>query len=388
MGRRILPMMCVCAIVLLGVTLMGGGCAGGKKGPKKAGGAIIIKIGLIVPLTGDIAAMGQGMKNGSTLAVEQANERADVKKKQLRFELVPVDDRADPKEAVNGANLLISDPALAGVVGHLNSQCSIPASKVYARKNLVMISPASTNPKLTQQGLPNVFRVCTTDNVQGSFAADFLMRKKGINRVAVMHDKTTYGQGLAEEFQKQFLKNKGKVTSFNGISLGEKDFKAVLTRIKSENPQAIYYGGMYSESGLVTKQAKELGMNVPLVSGDGMFSPEYIKIGGKATEGDISTMIGMPPDKLPTAKKFIVDYRKRFPNVAFQPYDAYTFDATGIIVDAVMNVGADRKKIMDYIHGIKYEGVIGETQFDPKGDTLNKTISVYTIKGGEFVPYE
>ena len=379
MVSKRIPVLIACVILsvacLAGVT----GCAG-----KKAGGDKIVKIGLIVPLTGDIAAMGQGMNNGATLAVEQANARADVKAKKIKFVLSSVDDRADPKEAVNGANLLISDQALVGVVGHLNSQCSIPASQVYARRGIIMISPASTNPKLTQQGLKNVFRVCTTDNVQGSFAADFIMNEKGIKRVAVMHDKTTYGQGLAEEFQKQFIRDKGVVTSFNGITLGDKDFKAVLTKIKSENPQAIYYGGMYSESGLIAKQSKELGMTIPLVSGDGMFSPEYMKIGGRATEGDIATMIGAPPERLPTAEKFIESYKKRFPNVAFQPYDAYTFDATGIIIDAVMNVGPDRKKIADYVHGIKYNGVIGETQFDANGDTLNKAVTVYVVKNGKF----
>ncbi|MEW6202108.1 MAG: branched-chain amino acid ABC transporter substrate-binding protein [bacterium] len=365
----------VCAISFVFI----GGCA------KKKAGVTVIKIGLIVPLTGDIAAMGQGMKNGATLAVEQANEREDVRAKGLSFEVVPVDDRADPKEAVNGANMLISDSKVMGVVGHLNSQCSIPASQVYARKDLVMISPASTNPKLTQQGLRNVFRVCTTDNVQGSFGAEYVYNRRKFMRVAVMHDKTTYGQGLAEEFRKRFEEIGGAVLSFDGINFGDRDFKAVLTRIKSRNPQAIYYGGMYSEAGLITKQAKELGFNVPLIGGDGIFSPEYMKIGGKATEGDIATMIGAPPEELDTAKKFIEDYRRRFPNVAFQPYDAYTFDAAGIIIDAVMNAGTSRKGIVDYVHKIKYQGVIGETQFDEKGDTLNKTITVYTVRGGKFV---
>lgn len=378
------------AVVLLSVTLaaavfINGGCAKKQSGGKELK---VVKIGLIAPLTGDIAAMGQGMNNGAILAVEQANARADVKEKGIRFEVVSVDDRADPKEAVNGANRLISDPAIVGVAGHLNSQCSIPAAQVYARKNLAMISPASTNPKLTQQGLKNVFRVCTTDNVQGSFGAEFLVEKRKALRVAIMHDKTTYGQGLAEEFMKRFKALGGKVTLFGGINFGDKDFKAVLTRIKSTDPDVLYFGGMYSEAGLVTKQAKELGMNIPLMGGDGIYSPEFMNIGGKAAEGDIATMIGAPPEFLETARKFIEDYKKRFPGVEFQPYDAYTFDATGIIIDAVMNVGADRAKVTEYIHGVKYNGIIGETAFDKNGDTLNKTITVYTVKDGKFVVAE
>lgn len=351
---------------------------------KSAGGAKLVRIGLIVPLTGDIAAMGQGMRNGATLAVEHANARDDVKAKGIKFELVPVDDRADPKEAVNGANKLISDPKIAGVAGHLNSGCSIPSSKVYARKNMIMISPASTNPKLTLQGYKNVFRVCTTDNVQGSYAAEYLLKTRGFKRVAVMHDKTPYGQGLAEEFRNHFEKIGGTALTFEGINFGDKDFNAVLTKIKSLKPDAIYFGGMYSEGGLITKQAKGLGMNIPLVGGDGIFSPEYFKIGGKSADGDIATMIGAPPEKIASAKTFVADYKKRFPGVDFQPYDAYTYDATGIIIDAVMHVGTDRAAIVDYVAKIKYNGVIGETQFDKNGDTTNKAITVYIARGGKF----
>lgn len=351
---------------------------------KKGGGGKAVRIGLIVPLTGDIAAMGQGMHNGATLAVEHANARADVKAKGIRFELVPVDDRADPKEAVNGANKLISDPRIAGVVGHLNSGCSIPASKVYARKNLIMISPASTNPKLTLQGYKNVFRVCTTDNVQGGFAAEYLFQKRGFTRVAVMHDKTPYGQGLAEEFRNHFIKLGGTALTFEGINFGDKDFNAVLTKIKVRKPEAIYFGGMYSEGGLITKQAKNLGMNIPLVGGDGIFSPEYFKIAGTEADGDIATMIGAPPEKIASAKTFVANYRKRFPGVDFQPYDAYTYDAASIIIDAVMQVGTDRSAIVDYVKKIKFNGVIGETQFDKNGDTTNKAITVYIARGGQF----
>lgn len=372
----IFPAFCLaCVIAALGVF---SGCS------KKESDGKVVRIGLIVPLTGDIAAMGQGMNNGATLAIEHANARDDVKAKGIRFELAPVDDRADPKEAVNGANKLISDPRIVGVAGHLNSGCSIPASKVYARKSMIMISPASTNPKLTLQGYKNVFRVCTTDNVQGSFAAEYLFNKRGIKRVAVMHDKTPYGQGLAEEFRNHFKKIGGQALTFEGINFGDKDFNAVLTKIKSLKPQAIYFGGMYSEGGLITKQAKNLGMNVPLVGGDGIFSPEYFKIAGAESDGDIATMIGAPPEKIESAKSFVAAYKKRFPGVDFQPYDAYTYDAVSIIVDAVMHVGTDRAAIVKYVSDIKFDGVIGETRFDRNGDTTNKAITVYIARGGQF----
>jgi len=359
------------------------GCA-----PKKEGK--IVRIALAVPLTGDLSAMGQGMKRGAEMVIEEA--KASGKFANLKLELAPFDDRADPKEAVNVANQIVSDKKIVGIVGHLNSGCSIPASRVYAQHNLVMISPASTNPKLTLQQLEpswqwerNVFRVCTTDDVQGSYGADFSWQKLKIKKVAVIHDKTPYGQGLAEEFTKQFKKIGGTVLSFDGISIGEKDFKALLTRIKASKPEGIYFGGVYSECGLVIRQARELGLNIPLITGDGCYSPELIKIGGLATGNTYVTMVGISPEKLPQAKKFIEKFKSKYPKVDSQPYDHYTYEATNIILEAIARVGADKEKIIETVKGIKYQGILGETAFDEKGDTLNKVISVYQVKEGKFV---
>jgi len=354
------------------------GCGSGKE----VSGEKAVKIALVCPLTGDVAAMGQGMKNAATLAIGEANRNNTVE--GIRFMLLALDDRADPKEAVNAANQLVSDKNVYGVAGHLNSGCSIPASAVYHRYNLVMISPASTNPKLTLQGFKNVFRICTTDDVQGSFAAEFVYNNKNFKQVAVIHDKTPYGQGLAEEFKKTFEGLGGAVLSFEGINLGDRDFKALLIRIKNLNPQAVYFGGMYQEGGLISKQAKQLGLNVPLIGGDGIYSPEYIKIAGKASETDMATMIGLPPEKLDKAKDFLEKYKKRFPDRDMQPYDPYTYDTINIIIEAVKNAGADRGKIIDYVKNIEYDGIIGTTKFNDKGDTLNKKITYYCVKDGKW----
>lgn len=360
------------------------GCA-----PKKEE-AKVVRIALAVPLTGDLTAMGQGMKRGAEMAIEEAIK--SNKFAGLKLELAPFDDRADPKEAVNAANQIVSDKKIVGVVGHLNSGCSIPASRVYAQHNLIMISPASTNPKLTLQQLEpswqwvrNVFRVCTTDDVQGSYGADFAWGKLKLRKFAVIHDKTPYGQGLAEEFAKQLKKIGGTVLSFDGISIGEKDFKALLTRIKANKPEGIYFGGVYSECGLIIRQARELGLNVSFISGDGCFSPELIKIGGPATENAYLTMVGASPEKLPQAKKFVEKFKSKYPKVDTQPYDHYTYEATNIIIEAVARVEADKEKIIDTVKGMKHKGILGETSFDEKGDTLNKIISVYQVKEGKFV---
>lgn len=355
------------------------GC-GGKEEAKEGK---LIKIALVCPLTGDIAAMGQGMKNAATLAIEEANENKVLN--DVRFELLALDDRGDPKEAVNAAYQITSDKAVYGVVGHLNSGCSIPASLVYNRHNIAMISPASTNPKLTLQGFNNVFRTCATDDVQGSFAAKFISKNSDITQVAIIHDKTPYGQGLAEEFKKTFKELGGKILSFEGINLGDRDFKALLIKIKSLNPGAIYFGGMYQEGGLISKQAKELGLGVPLIGGDGIYTSEYIKIASIASEGDMATMIGTSPEKLPKAGDFVEKYKARFPGRDMQPYDPYTYDTVNIVIEAIKAAGGNRAKIIDEIRVIRYDGIIGTTQFDEKGDTLNKEISCYFVKDGQWL---
>jgi branched-chain amino acid transport system substrate-binding protein len=361
-------------VFLICILILISGC--GQKGPR------VVKVALVAPLTGDIAAHGQGMKRASQLAVEEAVQSNRFK--DFKLELAAFDDRGDPKEAVTIANQIISDPSILGIVGHLNSGCSIPASQIYAKRNVLMITPASTNPKLTQQGLRNVFRLCTTDDVQGSFAADYARDFLKIEKVAIVQDKTAYGQGLAEEFKKEFLARNGQVLSFDGIDVGEKDFKALLTRIKGENPQLIYFGGMHPECGLISKQAKELGLSVPVFAGDGVLTPEYAKIGGPATEGDFASMTGLPPEKLPAASNFLTNYHQRFPKDDMQPYDPYTYEAINIILDAIEKTGGDRNKMIDYVASVKYNGILGESSFDERGDTRNNSIAIYTVRNGQF----
>ncbi len=364
------------ATLFLVVGLLGCGQSGEK----------IVKIALVCPLTGDDAAHGQGMKRGMEMAIADANEANRIP--GYKLEMAAFDDRSDPKEAVTIANQIISDRLIAGVIGHLNSGCSIPASQVYAKRNLVMITPASTNPKLTLQGFKNVFRICGTDDVQGSFGANYVFDTLKINRVAIIHDKTAYGQGLAEEFMKQFVADSGTVVSFDGIDRGDKDFKALLTRIRGENPGLVFYGGLYAEAGLMSKQIKEVGMTISLFGGDGIFTNEYARIGGSATEGDFASMVGMPPAKLPFAKEFLRRYAERFPNEDMQPYDPYTYEAASLLTTTLGAVNLDQTKLIDELAKVKYLGILGETSFDAKGDNLNKLISISRVSNGKFEYYE
>ncbi len=346
----------------------------------------VIKIALVCPLTGDIAAMGQGMKRAAQMAIDEENLSGRLA--GFKLELAAFDDRADPKEAVNIANQIISDNKIYGVIGHLNSGCSIPASSVYNRINLVMLSPASTNPKLTLQGLKNVFRVCTTDDVQGTYAADYIFNKLQKNNVCIIQDKTAYGQGIADNFKNRFEELGGKVISFDGINTGDKDFKALLTTIKSKSPQIIYFGGVYAEVALVTKQAKELGISAPVFSDDGSFSSEFIKIAGNSSEGSYFSMVGAPPEKLAQAQVFMNSYKEKYPGVDMQPYDPYTYEAVKIILEAIIQVGKNKLILPEHLASMKYNGILGQTQFDANGDTLNKTISIYKVVDGKFVYVE
>lgn len=350
-----------------------------------------VKIAAGLPLTGDIASLGQGLKRSVSLAIEEANAANAL---PYKLELVAYDDRSDPKEAVNVANRIVSDPAVVAVIGHFNSGCSIPASRVYAQAGLPMISPASSNPELTEQQLSpqwqwpkNIFRMNTTDNVQGAYGADFIFKGLKAKKVAVIHDKTAYGQGVAEEFQKRFLENGGEVTAFEGLQTGDRDFRSLLTRVKSTNPAALYFGGMFSEGGILVRQARDIGFKGAFVACEANYDPAFVRVAGKASEGAYITFLGSPPELLDSAQEFVTRYKARYPEDEIKSYDHYGYEVANLVIDALKNVGPDRAMIIDYLRGVEYTGVLGTTKFDEKGDTLNKTITLFQVKDGAFSPY-
>lgn len=345
------------------------------------------KIALGLPLTGDIASLGQGLKRAAEMAIAEYNETA-----QQKVDVVSFDDRSDPKEAVSVANRIVADRSVIGVIGHFNSGCSIPASRIYAQNGLPMISPASSNPELTEQQLSpqwtyakSVFRANTTDNVQGAFGADFLTGTLGKKKVAVIHDKTSYGQGVAEEFRKKAESNGATVVSFEGLQRGDRDFRSLLTRIKALNPEAIYFGGMFSEGGILVRQARDIGFKGPFLLPEANYDPSLLQVAGPAAEGAYVTFLGSPPDLLDTAKDFVARFKQRYPGVEIKSYDHYGYETAVILLEAYTAVGADRAKIIEYLRTVKHEGVLGTTSFDEKGDTLNKTITLFQVKDGKFV---
>lgn len=381
---------------LVAVSMIATGCGGGgtDQGGAEPAETKTVKIGIGAPLTQGAVALGQGMKRGANLAIKQANESEKAKELGITFESVDGDDQGDPKTGVTVANTFASDQNLLGVMGHLNSGVSIPASKVYNQNKIVQISPASTNPALTQQGYNNVFRVCATDAVQGPVAAESAFTKLGLKTAVVIDDSTPYGEGLASEFAKKFEELGGKVLFTEKTADKDTDFNALVTKIKSQNPDLIYYGGIYNAGALLAKQASDAGIKAPLMGGDGVYDGEYVKLAGAAAaEGDFCTSVGLPVDKLPKGQEFMDAYKAEYPNDDIAAYDAYAFDATNIIIEAVLKVaeeqGADKittpaakDAIIAAVAAFTGEGVTGELGFDDKGDTVNKAITTYKVVNG------
>ncbi len=342
----------------------------------------VIKIGIAGPMTGDQAKMGMDFKNGVSLAVEEWNSKGGLLGKKI--EIMVSDDQHDPKQAVSVANKMVND-GVVGVIGHFNSSCSIPASDVYNRAGIPMITPGSTNPQLTEKGYKGVFRVCGRDDQQGKAGANFFVNYLKLKNVAILHDKTTYGQGLADEFKKS-LGDKVNVVYYGGIAQGDKDFKMVLTAIKSKNPELIFFGGIYPEAGLLVKQAKELALNAKFMSGDGTIDPKFIEIAGvSAAEGTYLTF-SPDPRNIPSAKGFIEKYQSKHGDIG--PYSIYAYDAANILLNAVKEANStEGKTIIDKLHSMEFDVALGKIKFDAKGDVTVSPYVIWITKGGKFEEY-
>jgi branched-chain amino acid transport system substrate-binding protein len=278
----------------------------------------------------------------------------------------------------------MTNGGVTGVIGHFNSSCSIPASDVYDRAGIPMISPGSTNPQLTDKGYKGVFRVCGRDDQQGKVGADFVTGQLKLNRVAVLHDKTTYGQGLADEFKKA-LGDKVEVVYYGGIVQGDKDFKGVLTTVKEKNPELVFFGGIYPEAGLMVRQAKEIGLMAPFMSGDGSIDPKFIEIAGAAADGTYLTF-SPDPQNIPTAKAFVERYKVKYGDLG--PYSIYAYDAANIMLAAIKEANSSEGKLItDKLHSMEFNGALGMIKFDGKGDVTAEPYVIWVTKNGKFVEY-
>jgi branched-chain amino acid transport system substrate-binding protein len=351
---------------------------------KAAAGSDVVKIGHVGPISGAIAHLGKDNENGAKLAVEEINAAGGVKvgDKTVKLELVTGDDKADPKDGTLVAQKMI-DEGVVALVGHLNSGTTIPASKLYSDANLSHISPSATAVKLTEQGFKTTFRVVARDDKQGAALANFASGPLKAKTVAVIDDRTPYGQGLADEFEK-FAKEKGmKVVGREFTNDKASDFNAILTKVRSMKPDVVMYGGMDATAGPMAKQMKALGMKSTLLAGDGVCSPEFIKLAGNAADIMKCSNAGEAVEKLAKGADFVAKYKKRF-NTDVQVYSPYSYDAVYVIAEAMKKAGkTDRASITTALRDTNYDGLTGKVAFDAKGDIKDGAISMFEVKDGK-----
>ena len=365
------------------VALALGAC--GKEAPKTgAQGGAEVKIGHVGPLTGGIAHLGKDNENGARLAVEEAN-KAGVKigGKDVKFTLLAEDDQADPKVGTTVAQKLV-DAKAVGVVGHLNSGTSIPASPIYNQAGIPVISGSATNPKLTEQGFKNQFRVVGRDDQQGPAIASYLASEKKPKLVAVIDDATAYGEGIANEVEKTLRGAKIKVLPREKGTDKTTDWKAILTKLRGQNPDAVFYGGMDATGGPLLKQGRELGIKAVFSFGDGACTDKMQELAGEAAEGLLCSQAGIPPQA--ASKAFLDAYKKRF-NMDPILYAPFTYDAANLLIEAMKKAGSsDPKVYLPELQKINFTGATGNIQFDDKGDRKDAEMTIFTMKGGKIEP--
>ena len=380
------------ALAAIAVAVAAGLAACGKKEEPKAAAApapaaaqeMVVKIGHVGPTSGQIAHLGKDNENGAKLAIEEANAKGiTVDGKKVKFELLTEDDAADGKQATQVAQKLM-DAKVVGVVGHLNSGTSIPASAIYNAAGVAQISPSATNPKLTNQGFKGVFRMVANDVAQGTAIGNYAVKGMGGKKIAIIDDKTAYGVGLADETEKAVKASGGAVVIREALANEkEQDFKGVLTKVKAKAPDVIMFGGMDAQAGPMLKQMKALGIKAKFISGDGAQSAELIKLGGDAAEGSYATTAGLPKEKMPQGPAFYDKFKAKF-NADVQVYAPFTYDATNVLIAAIQKVGTDPAKIIDAVKATSMDGVTGKIAFDDKGDIKDGAVTVFQVKGGKW----
>ena len=373
-------------IIIFGVSLLA--ACGKKEVAKTESDSLIVKIGNVAPLTGPNAHLGKDNENGARLALEEVNQQGlMINGKKITLEFVGEDDASDPKQGTQVAQKLV-DQKVVAIVGHLNSGVSIPAAKIYSDAGIVQISPSSTNPEYTNQGFKTTYRLVGTDAQQGPVLARFAIDKLKAKNIAIVDDSTQYGKGLADEFEKTIIASGGKIVVHEATNDKATDFKAILTNIKSKKPDIILYGGMDATGGPFAKQAKELGINVKIIGGDGICSPTLAQLAGDAAVNVICSTVGVPKESLANGETFLKNYQKRF-NAEVQIYSPMAYDAVMVIVDAMKRANStEAAAILSVMPATNYAGLSGQIAFDAKGDLKESVITLNQYKDGKIVTLE
>ena len=347
---------------------------------------VVVKLGFAGPLTGPVSHLGKDEQYGAQLALDDANAKGVVLGGQkVRFELMPEDDQADPRTATTVAQRLV-DAGVKGVVGHVTSGAAIPASRIYEQAGVPSITPSATSPKLTQQKFKTTYRVIANDMQQGAAMARFATEALKAKRIAVIDDRTAYGQGLADALVDN-LKRLG-VTPVGREFTNDKatDFSAILTRLKAAKPDAIFYGGMDAQGAPLLRQMKQLGIEARFLSGDGVCTTEMIKLAGPAINADVfCTQAGIPMDKMPAGKSFNERFLKRF-STPVQLYAPYSYDAASALIEAMkLADSADPARYLPLLQKVSFKGVTGTVAFDASGDIREGGVALYQHQSGKWL---
>ena len=335
------------------------------------------------PLTGSIAHLGKDDENGVHLAIDQTTaQKIKIDGKVLNIKFMSEDDQADAKVGTTVAQKLV-DAKVVAVIGHLNSGVSIPASEIYNKAGIPMISGSATNPKLTERGLKNVFRTVGRDDQQGPALATYIATELKGKKVALIDDKTAYGEGLANEVEKTLKVNKVNPIARERTTDKETDFKAILTKIKGKNPDVIFHGGMDATGGLMLKQARELGIKAVFVFGDGACTTEMSKLAGAAAEGFVCSQAGLPSEA--ANKDFLTAFNAKYGEV--KQYAPYFYDGAMAMVEAMKKANsADPAKFGPEVYNVSFTGATGKVEFDAKGDRKDAEITIFKMTSGKLIP--
>lgn len=355
--------------------------------PSNAAAQKVVKIGVAGPYSGPVAAYGRDFESAVRMAVDEANASGiRLNGQAIRFELVSQDDAADPKQAVQVANLLV-DQGVVGVVGHLTSGTSVPAARIYRDAEIPQIAPAATSPTLTRQGYKTAFRVIGDDQQVGSAVARYIVATLGLKSVAVIDDRTSFGQGLADVVAKAVPNLGGSISAREFTTDKASDFRAVLTIIKSKKVDAVFFGGVNAQAAPLRRQMRELGITAPLF-GSSIASGEFLSIAGMdAAEGTFSADSGQPLEKMAGAASFVERFGKKYGKVLM--YAPYGYDAANVLIGAMKAAdSSDPKVFLASVQKLKFQGVTGPIAFDEKGDLKSALVTISSVVGGKWVPLE
>ncbi|MFO1346196.1 MAG: branched-chain amino acid ABC transporter substrate-binding protein [Rhodocyclaceae bacterium] len=384
-----------CSLLALAGSLL---AACGKEAPKPAASAapapvaveapVAVKLGFAAPLTGPQAHYGKEMQNGIVLALDEINaEKIKIGGKAVKFELLSEDDQADPKQGAVVAQKL-ADAKIQGMLGHFNSGTSIPASRVYAEAGIPQIAMA-TSPQYTAQGFRTTFRAMTSDTQQGGVMGSFAVGKLQAKAIAIIDDRTAYGQGLADEFEKAVKAAGGNVVKREFTNDKAVDFRAILTSIKKANADLIFFGGADAQGGTMVAQMRELGVKAQFVGGEMLKSPKFIELAGPSAEGTIASLAGLPLEKMPGGPGYATKYKAKF-NAEVEIYSPYSYDATRVMVAAMQRADStEPAKYLPELAKTKQAGITSANiEYDEKGDLKAGGITVYQVQKGAWVVLE